>query len=231
MSEYLSLKEAEHLAEEMAPFPRPAIASVLAGMVRSPEETLKQAFAHPIMDYAHILAAVGGVYWTLNFLVAQASARATGLGPALAFGLVGGAALGIAYLYALTVLLVWSVDILDGEPHRKQIRMALAYAGVPAVLALVLVTVPRILIFGSALFQPGWGWVAQNPAVAWALAAGDVAFLLWSVVLVVKGLRLMNEFHVGRALAALVVPLAPMALIGMLFWVLMAVGGFFQAEH
>jgi hypothetical protein len=109
--------------------------------------------------------------------------------------------------------------------------MALSYAGVPAVLALVVVTIPRILIFGSALFQPGWEWAAASPVVAGALLAGDVAFLLWSVVLLVKGLRLMNDFHVGRALAALVVPLAPMALIGMLFWVLLAVGGFFQGEH
>jgi len=231
MSEYLSLKEAEQLAEEMAPFPRPGVVTVAVGMVRDPEATLKQAFAHPVMDYAHTLAAVGGIYWTLNFLVFQASGGALTLGGALAFGLLGGAVLGIGYLYALTVLLTWSVDILGGEPHRRQIRMALAYAGVPGFLALLLFALPKVLIFGPALFQPGWAWVAQSPTVAWALVAGDAAFLVWSVVLLLKGLRLMNDFHVGRALAALVVPLAPMALIGLLFWVLMAVGGFFQPGH
>lgn len=231
MSEYLSLKEAEQLGEEMAPFPRPGVVTVVLGMVREPDETLKQAFAHPVMDYAHTLAAVGGIYWTLNFLVAQASGGATTLGGTLAFGLLGGAALGIGYLYALTVLLTWSVDILGGEPHRRQIRMALAYAGVPGCLALVLFTLPRIALFGPALLQPGWGWVAENPLAAGVLVAGDAAFLLWSVMLLLRALRLMNDFHLGRALAALVVPLLPLVLIGMLFWVLMAVGGFFQAEH
>jgi len=228
MSEYLSLKEAEHLAEEMAPFPRPGLAVVVLGMLREPEETLERGFAHPVMNYAHSLAAVGGVYWTLNFLIAQASGGAMPLGNALAFGLVGGAALGLGYLYALAVLLTWSVDILGGEPHRKQIRVALSYAAVPVLPALVLFGLPRILIFGASLFQPGWGWIAQNPVVAWALLAGDVACLVWSTALLLKGLRLMNDFHLGKAVAALVVPLGPLVLIGMLFLVLMAVGGFFQ---
>lgn len=228
MSDYLSLKEAEQLAEEMAPFPRPSLVKVVAGMVLRPEETLRQAFAHPVMAYAHALAAVAGIYWTLHFVIAQAAARGSNPAAALGFSLVGGAALGVGYLYALTVLLVWSVDILGGEPHRKQLRMALSYCGIPVCAALFLVAIPKVAFFGTLLFKPGWAWVADSPAVAGLLLAGDAALFAWSLVLLVKALRLMNDFSTARAWAALLVPIAPLVLIGLLFWALMAIGGFFQ---
>ncbi len=226
MSEFLSLHDAEQVAREAAPVVRPGLGRVFAGMIRTPAETLRDAFAHPIQSYAVAYAAAGGVYWALNLAVIQAVGDSASLASLLAGVLVTGLCGGIAYLYAFTILINWSCEILGGQPTRARIRMALAYVGVPGILALVLFGLPKVLIFGHALFERGRPWLDSSPALVWGLWFGDALCFAWSAMLVVKSLKVMNEFSTARAMAAAVLPAAPIVLIGFLFLVIVWSGIF-----
>ena len=227
MKDFLSLHDADQIVEESAPVPKPGYVPVFLGMLRDPAKTLRDAFAHPIPTYAVTFAAVGGIYWVVNLAIAQT------LGTNIAFPMLLasipplGIAVGIGYMFAFTILLDWSCDILGGEATRKQIRMALAYAGVPGIIALVLFGIPRILIFGQSLFLPERAWMSANPALVWGLWFGDAVCFVWSLTLILKALKIMNGFGTGKAVAAALLPLAPIVLIGALFIVIVWSGVFF----
>lgn len=228
MTDFLLLHDAEQIAAEAEPAVKPGLARVFAGMVRRPAETLAEAFAHPIQSYAVILAAAGGVYWTLNAAIAQAGGDAVSLPVTLAAILLVGIPAGAGYLFAFSILINWACDILGGQPTRKKVRVTLAYAGVPGIIALVLLGLPKILIFGQSLFLQGRPWMSANPALVWGLWFGDALCFAWSWLLVVKALKIMNGFSTGKAIAAAVLPLGPILLIGMLF-VAIVWGGVFMA--
>lgn len=227
MPDFLSLHDADRIAQESAPIAKPGLARVFTGMIRDPARTLSEAFAHPIQSYAVILAALGGVYWALNLAVAQAGGETLTLPQILTgiviLGLVGG----VAYMYALTILMFWSCDILGGQPGRRKIRTLLAYAGVPGLIAMVAVAIPRVAIFGHSLFLSSRPWREANPVLVWGLWFGDAICFSWSMLLVVKGLKLMNGFTTGKAIAAAVLPAVPIALIGLLFLFIAWTGIFF----
>jgi len=226
MPDFLSLHDAEQIAAEAAPVVKPGLARVFAGMIQNPAETLRQAFEHPIPSYALIFAGAGGVYWALNFAVLQASGQTASLPMLLSAVVLLGIPLGIAYLFLVAILMNWSADILGGRPTRMGIRMLLAYVGVPGLVALVLFGLPKMLIFGQGLFMPERAWMSQSPALAWGLWFGDAVCFTWSLMLLVKGLRIMNGFSAGRAVAAVLLPLGPVALIGLLFVLIAGVGLF-----
>ena len=226
MSDFLSLHDAEQIEQEAAPVAHPGLARVFTGMLRSPAQTLSEAFAHPIQSYAMIFASAGGVYWALNLAIAQAAGQALPLPLLLSAVVLLGVCGGIAYLFALTILLNWSCDIMGGAATRKQIRMMLAYVGVPGIVALALFGVPRILIFGQSLFMPARPWMSASPVLVWGLWFGDAMCFAWSLWLAVKALKMMNGFSTGRAVAAMALPMGPVALIGLLFVLIAGVGLF-----
>ena len=216
MDEFLSLHDAEHIAEENAPVAHPGYAHVFAGMIREPAATLAAAIEHPIMSYAHTFSAVGGIYWASVLAVINAPLRGAGVMTLLATIVLVGAAAGIAYLYAAAIPAQWSSEILGGAATRKQARMALAYAGVPGILALVLFGIPRLALFGASLFMPERTWMTSYPVLSLVLWFGDALCFAWSLMLLGMAFKMMNRFSTARAAAALLLPLGPILLFGLL---------------
>ncbi|HKY32573.1 MAG TPA: Yip1 family protein [Candidatus Polarisedimenticolia bacterium] len=227
MSDFLSLHDAERIAADAAPVKAPGLTRVVAGLAMRPAETLREVLAHPSAAQATLLAALGGVYWAVNFAVAQGSGASVPLGTLLAVCVAAGAPGGIAYMYALSILLHWACEVLGGEPTRGRLRAALAYAGVPGIAALVLFGVPRLLIFGPSLFLPERTWMSANPALVWGLWFGDAVFFAWSLTLIVRALKIVNGFSTARAVLAALLPIVPIVLIGVLFLVIAWTGMFF----
>ncbi len=216
MDEFLSLHDAEHIAEEHAPVTPPGYMRVFTGMIREPEKTLASAIAHPIMSYAHAFAAAGGVYWAYVLTVINASGAGFTLPVLLGLIVLLGIPAGVAYLYAAAIPAQWACEILGGTATRKQVRMALAYAGVPGILALALFGLPRLVLFGQSLFMPERAWMNTHPVISWVLWFGDALCFAWSVMLLGRAFKMMNRFSAARAAAALILPLGPIILFGLL---------------
>jgi len=217
MVRILSLHDAEQIAEENSLPPHRGFARVFAGLLRDPAGIFAEAFAHPVQRYAIGFSAVGGVYWALNLAIAEAGGRAVALPMLLGAMALIGLAGGVGYLFAISILINWSCDILGGEPNRRKVRIALGYAGVPGLIALVLFGIPKVMLFGESLFMPERAWLSASPILVWGLWLGDAACFVWSLWLVIKALKLMNGFSTMRAIVAASLPLGPILLIGLLF--------------
>jgi hypothetical protein len=227
MPDFLSLHDADQIGADAAPVRAPGFKNVVIGVLKHPHETLREALAHPVQAYALTFAALGGVYWAVNFSIAQGLGSALPLPALLAACAAAGIAGGIAYMYALSILLNWSCEILGGESARSKVRYLLALAGIPGLLALVLMGLPRLALFGQGLFMPDRPWLSANPALVWGLWFGDAIAFTWSMTLVIRGLKIMTGFSTGRALLAAALPAVPILLIGLLFLSIAWTGIFF----
>jgi len=221
MKNLITLHDADEIAAESAAIERLGLARVILGILRQPSHALAQVFERPFQGYALLLAGAGGIYWLLNLSIAAAMGGSIPLPLLLLSVAVIGVAAGLAYLYALTILIDWACDILGGNATRRQIRMLLACAGIPGLLALLVTGIPRIILFGESLFLPERAWMAASPVLVWGLWFGDAVAFAWSALLVVKGLKIMNGFSTARAMGAAVLPVAPIALLGGFFLLMM----------
>lgn len=227
MPDFLSLHDAEQIAADAAPVRAPGLTNVVVGILKRPHETLREALAHPVQAYAVTFAALGGIYWAVNFSIAQGLGAALPLPVLLAACAGAGIAGGVAYMYALSILIHWSCEILGGETSRAKVRYLLALAGIPGLLALVLMGLPRIALFGQGLFMADRPWLSANPLLVWGLWFGDAVAFTWSMTVVIRGLKIMTGFSTGRALLAAALPAVPILLIGLLFLSIAWTGIFF----
>lgn len=218
MNDYLSLHDADQIeAGAIEAAHGPSFRHVLTGIVRRPAETLREVLTHPRTSHAVALSSAGGIYWAVNLAIAQGLGRSLPPGLLFATVVVLGSLGGIAYLYALSILINWACDVLGGEPTRAKVRSLLAVAGIPGVVALLIFGLPRIALFGHGLFMPDRPWLQASPLIVWGLWFGDAVCFSWSLLLVVRGLKMMNGFSTSRAVLAAVLPAVPIVLIGLLF--------------
>jgi hypothetical protein len=103
---------------------------------------------------------------------------------------------------------------LGGTGSARRARHLLAFAAAPLALMLVLLWPVRLALFGSDLFREGGDDSGAANAV---FELGEAAFAAWAFVLLVVGVRVVDGWGWGRAVAAC-------ALSGL---VIGAVGAFF----
>lgn len=110
----------------------------------------------------------------------------------IAGGFVGGAA------YALGGLVLWlGVRGMGSlETGRRSVRHVLGYALAPLALSLPVVLLVRLLAFGGDAFRSGGADAGAAGAAALVLQG---AFVLWSLGLLVLGLRVVYGFSWARA--------------------------------
>lgn len=112
---------------------------------------------------------------------------------------------------------------LGGRADSEQFRTVLAWSLVPTVVALVLV-IPQAFIFGDDLFRSeptDTSAFAENARLVFGLV--DIVMAVWAVIILICGVRLLQGFSVGRALANILLP--AVVIIG----VILAFAGIFKA--
>ncbi len=102
----------------------------------------------------------------------------------------------------------------DSVATYRQVRHVVALATAPFVLELVFVWPVRLAMFGSDTFRSG----GDDHGLAQHVFRGfDAAFLAWTVLLLVVGIRTLNGWRWPRTVASLGVAIAVLAGITVLF--------------
>jgi signal peptidase I len=148
-----------------------------------------------------ILATIGGLY--------DQMASFAGAGPVagLRFWLglvVVGAILGIVLLYVSALILNGIASLLGGRASTLTVRAALAWSGVPTILAFVIV-----LLIGV---MAGGGGPARS-----AIAILVFVFGLWSAIIFIRMLARVAHFSGWRALATYLLNLVVVLVLVILF--------------
>lgn len=189
---------------------------LLVSIWRQPTATLRYILAQCPDKYVTVLLVLGGIARAVGRASQQNMGdRNSTAGILLMAVLMGGLTGWITYyVYAWGMRLAG--EWLGGHASSEQLRTVLAWALIPTVVGLVL-TIPQAVIFGDDLFRStptDTSAFAENARLAFGLA--EVVLAVWAVVILVCGLRLVQGFSVGRALANMVLPgLVVVGIIGL----------------
>ena len=175
--------------------PRPVF-----GALRDDSDEAAQARAEPVLALL-LLAGIAGVLGT------NAGARILDDFdidvPLLAvWAFVSGMLYGAAAFWGVGALVVAGIRMAGGAGSYRRARHLLAYAAAPLALSLLVWPV-RLAVYGNDVFRTG----GSDHGLGNTLFEGiELAALLWTVGLVVVGIRTVEPFGWSRAAAAAAIP-------------------------
>ena len=176
--------------------PRPVFAAL-----RDDSDDVAQARAEPVLA----LLIVAGI---ASILGTNAAARILDdfdidLALVAVWAFVSGFLYGAAAFWVVGALVLAGVRLAGGHGSYRRARHLLAFAVAPLALSLLVWPV-RLALHGDDVFRTGG---ADSGGANAVFEAVEVAALVWSVALLVVGIRTVEPFGWGRATAAATPPL------------------------
>jgi len=126
---------------------------------------------------------------------------------------IAGGIYGVFSYFVFGAFLHRAAKILGSQGTYRRMRHVLAFAAVPIALSLVLWPF-KLALYGDALFRSGG---SDAGAGGKAFSAIYLAFVAWSVALLVVGIRSVHGWTWSRAAAAAALGLALPAVLGIVY--------------
>ena len=134
---------------------------------------------------------------------------------------LAGGLYGFAYYFVIGKVLHVALRKLGSRGSFRRARHLLGFAAAPVALALVLYWPVRIAIYGEDLFQyDGTDGNTAGTVFAWVF----YGFVLWGIVLLVIGVRVVHGWSWARSLAGVALTVAIAAALAVAVSVLYALG-------
>lgn len=166
-----------------------------------PRATLRYILTNHVDEHVSLLFVLGGIARAVGRAIAQYPTHKMGGAAALVFAIVGGSISGIitytGYAWGMSLAGGW----LGGKATTDQFKMVLGWALVPTIATLLL-SIPTLAVLS--------GEAASTPLLTHALLAGcglvQLGLGLWATIILLKGVTLIQDFTIGRALANVLIP-------------------------
>jgi hypothetical protein len=195
-------------------------ASPFVGVWLSPRNTVRGILDSDPKYLVLPLAAIGGIFQSLNRLMDRNAADMISLPILLLLAVTAGPIGGILGLHIGAALIHFTGKWIGGTGSKEEIRAAIAWGGVPALWG-GLLWIPILLLGGSAAFSSDLE-AAEINAIALLLTGGmllvQAATAIWSIF---TGLHALGEAQgfsawkaFGNGLLAGLVVIVPIVVIG-----------------
>jgi hypothetical protein len=161
------------------------------GLLESPERTFKRIVLSKRKNYVFFLSALVGVWFLFTvFWGLTMGARFDNMFTLLATGSLAGPVVGVVGVLIDAFLLLVLTKFLGGNATLRNLFAVVSYASVPLIFALIFVYPIKIAIFGQYFFDQNPSPMIINAALYLALLAFDVAAMLWTINLLVRGVSI-----------------------------------------
>lgn len=169
-----------------------------------PRRTIRAIIDVNPLQHVWGLAAISGVYQTLDRLIGQSIGVSLTLPITLLLTLLIGAFGGIISLIISSVLFSWSGRKLGGVGKSTDVRAALAWASVPDGV-LLLISLLLIMLYGQNVFSASTAWVQGSAIIVLGVATlVSIILLIWRVVLSVHCLAEVHQFSAIKSILAFI---------------------------
>lgn len=189
--------------------PRPVFAAL-----RDDSDDAARARQEPVMAIVG-LAGIASVLWTTVAGRLMDDPAIDGLVVAV-WAFIGGAIYGIAVYFAVGAALYLGLRAAGSLGSYRRARHLLAFACAPLALSLVVWPV-RLAVYGGDLFRTGG---SDSGPGNLAFVAVEVAFVAWSIVLLLVGTRTLHAWPWTRTLEGVGLAVAIPALVAVAVHVL-----------
>jgi hypothetical protein len=186
------------------------------GLVENPDQTFRRIALSRSKNYVVVLSALTGVALVYTYIwYWQLAVQMPSLPVLLGIGALIGLVLGNA-LTTILALVSGAVLRLGGAAlSLRNCKAIIAYAGMPVIVSLFVVFPVEIAVFGRYLFDKNPSPMVINAPIYVALLGLDALAVLWSLALLVVGLRsairgswfwsILVALIVGGSLALLII--------------------------
>ncbi len=170
--------------------------------------------------YVLLLSVVGGVIQALDNASTRNAGDRLALPAILMTAIVAGAIGGPIGLYVGGWLLRLTGRLLGGRAKAEEVRAAIAWSTVP-VAATIPIWAIQLGVAGREMFTTETPTLDANPALWLVLIPSfvlEVILGIWAFVIVLKCLGEVHRFSAWRALASILILLAPLVLVVILIF-------------
>jgi hypothetical protein len=171
-----------------------------------PQATLRFILARCPDRHLTVLLILGGAVRALDRVIGRHGAgkqvAANGLTIGIIFGTLSGWLTYYCYAWGLSLTGNW----LGGRATTDQLRTVLAWALVPSVASLALL-LPQVAVLEDASFRREYGaYFIDGSSVLLLCQIGQLALSIWSVVILLKGIALVQGFGMGKSVLNMLLP-------------------------
>lgn len=195
-------------------------------ILTKPKEIFEKAIAKGQDGMVIFLACLIGIAKTFDRTSMRNALDNINLSTLIIMALIIGPLAGIFTLYIGSYVFRLGVKILKGTSSPEKIRIISAYSAIPSLIGDVITYAIALPLFGLELFKSYTPRMEANPIMAGLLAVIGIAFMIWSFVLIVKGLKIANNFTTLKAMGSILIPILIFALgIGLIALIIIVIIG------
>lgn len=172
----------------------------------SPTATLTYILKNCPQKYVLVLFALGGIVRSVERGIDKEMGEKMSTFGVLGFAFVLGGLFGwiTYYLYA------WAISVsgnwMSGQAEPAALRTVIAWALVPTVCSLTLL-IPQLFLFGDDLFRAdALDMTFETSSLHFFFAILKISLSIWSVVILVKGISLVQNFGIGKSILNMMFP-------------------------
>ncbi|RYU80719.1 Yip1 family protein [Hymenobacter persicinus] len=173
-----------------------------------PRRTLESILLYHPDKYVPVLLCLGGIARAVDRASQQNAGDKMGTVAVLLLTFVVGGLTGWIFYYFYAWMLSLTGRWLNGTAGSETFRTVLAWSLVPTVVSLALL-LPEVLLFGDELFKSTPADISFSDSVIWiVISLIQLTLGIWSLVILVHGISLVQHFTAGRAILNLILPVA-----------------------
>lgn len=182
-----------------------------------PKETIQQIISSSESDkWVFLLAMIAGFSQSLDRASMKNLGDTVSVSQIILGSLVAAPFVAWITLYIGGGLIKWTGKWFGGQSSSENIRVALAWSGVPIVWALIL-WIPEYFLFGKELFTTDTPTIVENAGIFYMFCAVEFVIGCWALIVLLKSLSQVQGFSawkaLGNLLASVSVVILPIILI------------------
>jgi hypothetical protein len=171
-----------------------------------PLATLSFILAKCPDKHVTVLLILGGAVRALDRVVRQHDASKQVVANGITIGVILGALSGWLTYYCYAWGLSLTGSWLGGRATTDQLRTILAWALVPSVASLALLF-PQVALLEDGSFRREYGaYFTEGSSVLMLCWIGQLVLNIWSVVILLKGIALVQGFGLGKSTLNMLLP-------------------------
>jgi len=195
--------------------------NILEKVCTSPKQAFQFIDNYKYNKHVILLLILSGIVKALDKAETKSMGDNISIWGIIGFSLIIGLIFGLLLNYIYAFLASKTGEYLNGKASTDSILRVLAYSLIPAIISLFVYFV-RILFYGNSIFQSTLLYSSDeflNNIISYIFIFIDLFLMVWSLILLVIGVSIVQKFSIGKAIVNIVLPAILIVLIFLIFYV------------
>ena len=183
--------------------------NVLLKVLTAPKQAFTFIHTYKYDKYVRVLLILTGISRAFDRASQSSSGDSSSLLTIVITSVFLGGLFGWIFYYIYGSLISWTGGWLKGKAVTDDIIRVIAYATLPIALSLLML-IPQITIYGVEVFKDegdtNSGGILSN-VVFYGSAICEVVLSLWSFILTIIGVSVVQNFSIGKAFLNVLLPI------------------------